>query len=87
MTGSRRAPLAFFSLLEECLHEPDEIICDQKDDILMFLVLENIRKLLEMLKVWTDAYVERTVPRMSDSFFADVFAAMFVANQTSCRHV
>ena len=29
MTGFRRAPLAFFSLLEERLHEPDEIIRDK----------------------------------------------------------
>ncbi|XP_068726263.1 uncharacterized protein [Montipora capricornis] len=36
----RRAPLAFFSLLEELLQEPDETR-DEKDDILMFMMLDN----------------------------------------------
>ena len=53
MTGFRRASLAFFSLLQERLHEPDEIIRDEKDDILVFIFLEehnNKTRLLKILK-------------------------------------
>ena len=37
-------PLAFFLLLEECLHELDEILRDKKDDILMFIILKKYKK-------------------------------------------
>ena len=60
----RRAPLAFFSLLEEVLQEPDETR-DKKDDILMFMMLEEYMKNYRNAEVRTESYGERIVPAMS----------------------
>ena len=67
--------------MEESLLEPDEIIHDRKNDILMFIILEEYKKTCRNSSLRTDAYIEslRTVPRLSDSSFVAVFAAMCVA--------
>ena len=42
----RRAPLAFFSFLDELLQGPADDTNDKKDDILMFMMLEEFIKKL-----------------------------------------
>ena len=62
-----RAPLAFFSFLEELLQGPADETHHKKDDILMFMMLEEFMKNCRNAKVRTESYVERIVPAMSDS--------------------
>ena len=69
----RRAPLAFFSLLEELVHDPCETVRDKKDDFLMFMVLEKHQNNCQNAEIRTDAFVQRTVPGMSDSSFRQHF--------------
>ena len=72
----RRAPLAFFSFLEDLLQGPADETHHKKDDILMFMMLEDILMFMmleEFMKncrnaeVRTESYAERIVPAMSDS--------------------
>ena len=67
MAGFRRAPFAFFSLLEELLRDPCEIAHDKKDDFFTFMVLEEHKNNCQNAEIRTDAFVERTVLRMSYS--------------------
>lgn len=69
----RRAPLAFFSFLEELLQGPADETHDKKDDILMFMMLEEFMKNCWNAEVRTESYVERIVPAMSDSSFRQYF--------------
>ena len=69
----RRAPLAFFSFLEELLQGPADETHDKKDDILMFMMLEEFMKNCRNAEVRTELYVERIVPAMSDSSFRQHF--------------
>ena len=63
----RRAPLAFFSFLEDLLQGPADETHHKKDDILMFMMLEEFMKNCRNAKVRTESYAERIVPAMSDS--------------------
>ena len=58
----RRAPHAFFSFLEELLQGPADETHDKKDDILMFMMLEELMKNCRNAEVRTESYVERIVP-------------------------
>ena len=69
----RRAPLAFFSFLEELLQEPADETHDKRDDILLFMMLEEFMKNCRNAEVRTESYVERIVPAMSDSSFRQHF--------------
>lgn len=68
-----QAPLAFFSFLEELRQGPADETHDKKDDILMFMKLEEFVKNCRNAEVRTESYVERIVPAMSDSSFCQHF--------------
>ena len=63
----RRAPLAFFSFLEELLQGPADETHHKNNDILVFMMLEEFMKNCRNAEVRTESYVERIVPAMSDS--------------------
>ena len=87
MTGLiRRAPLAFFSFLEELLQGPADETHDKKDDILMFMMLEEFMKNCRNAEVRTESYVERIVPAMSDSSFRQQLQTFETDGPKACQH-
>ena len=74
-SGFRRLPLPFYSLLEELVEENTETNKNimKMDDLLIFMMLDEQKKTYRNVAVRTDSYAERTVPRLSDSFFRQHF--------------
>ena len=70
MAGFRQAPLGFFSLLEELLYKPGEILHDKKDEILMFMILEEHNKTCRNAEVRTDTYVVAQMERKSETSYS-----------------
>ena len=70
MAGFRQAPLGFFSLLEELLYKPGEILHDKKDEILMFMILEERNKTCRNAEVRTDTYVVAQMEGKSETSYS-----------------
>lgn len=73
--GFRRLPLLIYSLLEENTEENTETNENimRMDDLLIFMMLDEHKKMYRNVAVRTDSYAERTVPRLSDSSFRQHF--------------
>ena len=71
--GFRRLPLLIYSLLEENTEENSEKNENimKMDDLLIFMMLDEHKKMYRSVAVRTDSYaeLERAVPRLSDSSF------------------
>ena len=74
-------PLAFFSFVEELLQGPADETCNKKDDILMFMMLEEFMKNCRNAQVCTESCIERIVPATSDSSFRQHFRLLRLITQ------
>ena len=65
--GFRRLPLLIYSLLEENTEKNENVM--KMDDLLIFMMLYEHKKMYRNVAVQTDSYAKRAVPRLSDSCF------------------
>ena len=69
--GFPSLPLLIYSLLEENTKTNENIM--RMADLLIFMMLDEHKKMYRNVAVRTDSYAERTVPRLPDSSFRQHF--------------